>query len=96
LISEKKIDDIETQINQNGYWELKDEWRISTVTVMRIEQVKMNNIINYKVSVKCDQEFTCVCPVLTRAIEFLELYEDLIQKTWASNGWPSWTTKKQL
>ncbi|MBK6913741.1 MAG: hypothetical protein IPH11_08730 [Ignavibacteriales bacterium] len=45
MISQKKIDDIETQINQNGYWEMKNEWRISTVTVMRIEQIKTNNII---------------------------------------------------
>jgi hypothetical protein len=35
----------------------------------------------------------CYCPTAARAIEFLEIFEDLIQSLWSTYGWASWITK---
>ena len=96
MLSHKNIEDVEKLIAEKGFWELRDEWRISTVTVLRIEKINDNGEIKYKALAKCDHEFICFCPTIPRAFEFIEIYEDLIQKLWLSNGWPSWSSKSIL
>ena len=93
MISQKNYDDIQRQVNEKGFWEMKDEWRISTVTVLCIEKVERYNKLAYKVSAECDHTFICYCPTVARAIEFLEIFEDLIQSLWSTCGWASWITK---
>ncbi len=82
-------------IDSNGLWKESDEWRISTWTDFKITPITKDNEIWFKVSVKCDHEFTCHCPTIERAIEMAALYQQLIMKMLYQVGWPSWVSIEQ-
>jgi hypothetical protein len=87
---------IQNVLAEKGVWEEFVEWRISTITELRIEIISKNDTTWYQVKVTCDQEFQCCCPTLERAIEFMSIYESLIPELFASHGWPSWTSKTTM
>ena len=92
----KRIQEIGAAIQKNGFWKDFVEWRVSTVTEMRIEPVERNGKTWYRVKVKCDSEHTCHCPTIERAVEFLGVFESLTHDLFWSLGWPSWAGPKQL
>lgn len=87
---------IQQTLAEKGVWEEFIEWRISTITELRIRTVLKNEVIWYQVRVACDQEFQCCCPTLERAIEFMSIYESLIPELFTNQGWPSWASKTTM
>ncbi len=92
----KRTKEIRDAIEKNGFWEDFVEWRISTITETRVEPVERDGRTWYQVQVRCDSEHTCRCPTIERAVEFLGVFEGLVQDLFWSLGWPSWATPKQL
>jgi hypothetical protein len=90
------LNEIRQAISANGYWEKHDEWRISTVMSKRIELAKRAGRSGFTVRVNCDHDLQCHCPTLERAIEFLGVYDGLVQDLFYTLGWPSWATKTQM
>jgi hypothetical protein len=88
--------EIREAIEKNGFWEGCFEWRIFTVTEMRVDPVEREGKIWYQVKVKCDSEHICQCPTIERAVEFLGVFEKLVQDLFWSLGWPSWAGPKQM
>uniref|UniRef100_UPI0031404113 hypothetical protein n=2 Tax=Alteromonas TaxID=226 RepID=UPI0031404113 len=62
-------------IAEFGNWQEFEEWRISTVTEFNISIEKFKNEDWFKVTVKCDYEFSCVCPTIERAMEMAGMYQ---------------------
>jgi len=79
-------------IAEKGCWQEFEEWRISTVTELYIGSEKFKNEDWFRVTVKCDYEFSCVCPTIDRAIEMAGLYQQLIMHLFNQVGWPSWAS----
>lgn len=94
--SEKEILDVEKQIEENGFWEEHNEWRISTVTSSRIEPKIKNDEKWFETTVKCEQEIKIPAKTIERAIIFRKVYEDIQKELWHKLGWASWTKKDQL
>lgn len=83
-------------IADTGNWQEFDEWRISTITEFNIDSEKFKDKDCFRVTVKCDYEFSCVCPTIERAIEMASLYQQLIMHLFNQVGWPSWETMNSL
>jgi hypothetical protein len=79
-------------IAEFGNWQEFKEWRISTVTEFNISIEKFKNEDWFKVTVKCDYEFSCVCPTIERAMEMAGMYQQLIMHLFNQVGWPSWAS----
>jgi hypothetical protein len=92
----RSVEQIEAAIRDKGYWEDFVEWRISTVTSMRIEPVERDRKRWYRVQVKCDAEFICHCPTVERAVEFLGVFERLTADLFWTLGWPGWAAPNKL
>ncbi len=88
------LDAIRSALESNGCWENHDEWRIFTVTTSRIELTQVEGRAVYAVSVACDQSFACHAPTLERAVEFMAVYQRLIQDLFWTLGWPSWASRR--
>ena len=84
-----RLEEIIKSIAEKGFWMASEEWRISTVTQMRIEPIEIYGGKYYKVSVKCDSEHVCYCPTIERAAEFLGVFEQFIMDLLWTLGWPS-------
>lgn len=93
---QQQLPDIQQRLDERGIWEEFIEWRISTVTELRITAVLKDEVTWYQVWVNCDQEFQCCCPTLERAIEFMSIYESLMPELFVSHGWPSWASKTTM
>ena len=91
----RSLDAIRDAIEQRGYWEEMLEWRISTVTALRIERTAHSEP-RFLVRAECDNKFETVCPTIERALEFLGIYERLIQDLYWTVGWPSCASKQKL
>lgn len=87
--SPERVDQIRAAIQTQGFWEDWAEWRISTITHTRIDPLGPGRG-GYQVRVECDQQMSCICPTLERAIEFLGIYEHLIADLFWTVGWPSY------
>ncbi len=87
---------VSAAILEKGYWEEHEEWRISTVTTLRIEPVDKDGTRWSKVTVSCDASMTAHCPTIDRAIEFAGMFERLHQDLFWTVGWPSWASPDQL
>jgi hypothetical protein len=97
LVKDKRrVSEIQDSIKEKGYWEESIEWRISTVTRMRVEPIEKDGKQWYKVQVECDYEMVCHCPTIDRAVEFLGVYERLIADLFYTLGWASWTSLDKL
>ncbi|MEZ9237099.1 MULTISPECIES: hypothetical protein [Shewanella] len=83
-------------IEKGGVWEECVEWRISTYTETSISPEKFKDEDWFRVVVKCDYEFSCVCPTVDRALEMVALYQQLIFKLFRQVGWPSWATSNSV
>jgi hypothetical protein len=94
--SYNNFDEIRRAVDANGFWERYDEWRISTVTTKRIEAAEREGRKGFLVKVGCDHEFSCHCPTLERAVEFLNIYDGLIVDLFYTVGWPSWAARNRL
>lgn len=92
----KRVREIQVAIEEKGYWEDFVEWRISTVTEMRIEPVEKDGKQWFKVRVACDYEMICHCPTIERAVEFLGVYERLVADLFWTLGWASWAAPDKL
>ncbi|MBU2569024.1 MAG: hypothetical protein KJ725_03115 [Gammaproteobacteria bacterium] len=89
-------EEIQTSIEKKGYWQEYEEWRISTITEFKIEKEPFKDEMWFRVFVKCDYEFGCVCPTLDRAIEMAVMYQQLIMRLFVQVGWPSWASKEHV
>lgn len=94
--SNNNFDEIRSAVEARGLWECHDEWRISTVTTKRVEACEREGRKGFAVSVKCDHEFSCHCPTLQRAVEFLSIYDRLVIDLFYTVGWPSWAARNKL
>lgn len=83
-------------ILEKGEWHEYEEWRISTITEFTIVPEQFKDEKWFRVRVKCDYEFSCVCPTIERAIEMAGLYQQLIMHLFNQVGWPSWATKNSV
>ena len=92
----KKKSEIIKAITNAGGWYDYEEWRISTVTEFSISPEKFKDEDWFRVNVKCDYEFSCVCPTIERAIEMAGMYQQLIMQLFYQVGWPSWASKTSL
>jgi hypothetical protein len=87
-------------IEEKGHWVAFVEWRISTVTELKVHPIK--NPVDkhgpnwFEVTVKCDSEHICHCPTIERGVEFLGIFERLVSDLFWSVGWPSWATPRQM
>jgi hypothetical protein len=93
--SKDEILEIQEQIDKNGFWEEKNEWRIFTVMSSRIELIEKGDIRIYETTVKCEQEIKIPAKTVERAIVFKKIYEDIQMELWTELGWASWTTKNE-
>jgi hypothetical protein len=91
-----RSNEIRTAIARNGRYEEIVEWRISTTTSLSVEPVQVKGKEWYRVSAKCDHEFSCHAPTIDRAAQFLRIYEQLIADMFYALGWPSWASKTKL
>lgn len=89
-------DVVAAAVEKDGLWHHYEEWRISTITEFKISKEPFTDREKYRVFVKCDYEFGCVCPTLERAIEMAGLYQQLIMNLFAQVGWPSWASKASI
>lgn len=88
--SAAELSEIRTKIAADGEWACEREWRIFTVTSMRIKEVGRPGDEQYRVTVSCGlQEFSCQTPTVERAYKFARLYARLIAAGFASVG-PPW------
>ena len=92
----KRVNEIQASIEEKGYWEDSVEWRISTVTKMRVEPIEKDGKRWFRVQVECDYEMVCHCSTLERAVEFLGVYERLITDLFNNLGWASWAALDKL
>ena len=76
-------------IQAAGYWEEHYEWRISTVTDVRIEPAHKWGLSVYQVIVNTDQEDRCWCPGLAEALSWAGVFWASHQDAFYSLGWPS-------
>ncbi len=76
-------------IEEQGYWYEAEEWRFIPLLEKTIEKIHVNRHVRYKVTVEFDCKFTCQCPTLERAVEFLYYYETLIKDLVYTLGRPS-------
>lgn len=96
------IDKVRAAIQEKGYWEHYEEWRIFTITHFRItatEQLDERNQktrLVYAVQVLCDYDLRCVSPTLERALHFCGTFQDWIERGFEKEGWPSWADKKKV
>jgi len=84
----RRIEAVQAAIESKGYWEDAPEWRIFTQTHLRIEPVDKNGQRWYRVQASCEHEMSCLSPTIQRAIEFLGVYEQLIQDLFWTLDWP--------
>lgn len=89
------INDVRSAITESGFWEINEEWRISTYMFDRIEIVEDRDRRWFKVTVRCDTEMTCHAPTLERALEYMAVFERLVMDLFWTLGWPSWATADQ-
>ena len=89
-------EDILAAIESKGQWHEYEEWRISTVTEFQIYPEKFKDESWFRVFVKCDYEFSCVCPNIERAIEMAGMYQQMIMNLMTQVGWPSWASKTSV
>lgn len=92
----ERVNAVYEALAADGFWEEHNEWRISTVTSMRIEPVDRSGTRWLKVSVSCDAEMVAHCPTVERAVEFAGIFERLHQDLMWTVGWPSWASREQL
>ena len=92
--TENEIQEIEKSIKLNGYWEKDIEWRISTVTSLRIEPKIVNGINYFITTVKCEQEVMIPAATIERAVIFKNIYSEFMMELWKEQGWASWATKE--
>jgi hypothetical protein len=89
---------VEAAIRETGHWEQSIEWRIFTETrfyIARIEQLDDKNqteSVAYAVRVHCDYDLRCECRTLERALHFCDVFQDWIETSWKTEGWPSAAT----
>lgn len=100
VVNQERLREVQASIDAQGFWEEFVEWRISTVTMLRIERVR-KRVLNedadwYRVRVHCDMEMTCECPTVERAVEYLGVFERLIADLFWTLGWPSWAAYGRL
>jgi hypothetical protein len=95
-VPRERLDEVRDAVERDGRWERHVEWRISTVTSMRIERTGESGYRRYHVRVECDHVFSAHCPTLRRACEVADLYEQLMPSLWERFGWPSWASRTQL
>lgn len=85
----EEVAEVQTQINNRGYWEAFDEWRISTTTVSRIELKNIDGDDWYITTVKCEQEVMIPCKTIVQAIIFKKAYFDFQIELFKTYGWAS-------
>jgi len=90
---EEEIKEVEKEIAEKGFWEKSVEWRISTVTTLRIEPQHKNGEKWFITTVKCEQEVMIPAKTIERAIIFSKVYKDFQMELWHELGWASWTKK---
>jgi hypothetical protein len=91
-----RVGEIKAAIAEKGFWEDFVEWRMSTVTELRIDLVQRDGKPWFRVRVACDHEMICYCQTIERAVEFLCVYERLIADLFWTLGWPSWAEADRL
>jgi hypothetical protein len=89
-------EEILKSISNTGEWKEFEEWRISTVTAFYIGLEKFKEEDWFRVIVKCDYEFSCVCPTIERAIEMAGMYQQLVMHLSHQVGWPSWESSNSV
>ena len=89
VLKEEKLA-VLSSLEESGKWEQIVEWRISTFFETSISHEVFKNEKHFRVHVKCDYEFSCLCPTIDRALEMAGLYQLLIFKLFHQVGWPSW------
>ena len=95
--STDRLKEISQEIKENGVWEEEHEWRISTYIMLRIEPFNDENGEQwYRASVKNGVEASCVCPTLTRALQYLVVLEKTTMDMFLGLGWSSWAEKGRL
>jgi len=90
-----ETNNIISEIKENGSWKKFIEWRMAVTTELEISKEKNKNEYWYRVVVKCDYEFSCLCPCIERAIEMAGLYQELIVNLSMQVGWPSWENSEK-
>ena len=91
-----RVSEIQASIEEKGCWEESTEWRISTVTKMRVEPIEKDGMQWFRVQAECDYEMVCHCPTVERAVEFLGVYERLITDLFYTLGWASGASSDRL
>jgi hypothetical protein len=89
------VNEVRSTITESGFWEINEEWRISTYMFERIEIVENRGRRWFKVTVGSANEMTCHAPTLERALEHMAVFERLVMDLFWTLGWPSWATVEQ-
>jgi hypothetical protein len=90
-----QIEEIKSHLETNDYWSFVIEWGVGKETYIKISKSSKHESF-FDVLVELDHRFQCSCPAIERAVEFADIYSDLIYKLYMSNGWPSWHSKHEL
>lgn len=90
-----KIDEIKSHLNHTDDWSFVIEWGVGKETYIKISKYSKHQGW-FDVLVELDHQFQFSCPTIDRAVEFADIYTDLIYKIFMSNGWPSWHSKDVL
>ncbi len=88
-------DIVSEALTADGWWETEFEWRISTVTMVRIEAIARDERRWYHVTVSTDQESQCWSPTVSRALEYAGAFVSMHQDTFWALGWPSWGSRTE-
>jgi hypothetical protein len=91
----RKIEEIKSHLEDNDSWSFVIEWGVGKETYIQISKSSKHKTW-FDVLVELDHQFKCTCPTIDRAVEFADIYADLIYKSYMSNGWPSWHSKNEL
>ena len=83
------VNEVRAAVTESGFWEIDQEWRISTYMFERIEITEDRGRRWFKVTVRSDIEMACHAPTLERALEYMAVFERLVMDLFWTLGWPS-------
>lgn len=94
-------DEVLAALDKEGVWQHVYEWRISTETTLTIRRVAPHESDwdeAFEATAECAYHLSSTSPTLGRAMGFLVVYQELIQRLFYDSGlgWPTWRGPREL
>ena len=88
--TQAQVAEVQSSLDNQGFWQVDDEWRISTYTTIRIEKNKDQSKYPFALTVSSDmQTHSFQCASLERALLYSQAYQHIITYSFYGLG-PPW------